>query len=157
MPDTMWNHLFLTNSKFIIIYEMPLKKLTSFNLCYFVIISTHPTCSNTVNYPGTKLVGVAFKLKKRMKNSPLYAHVLYKTLNLVILCRCFTEDSNLKRLWRAIVLHHCRCHRHCLSSPKMNLRQVTNLCSRYNVKLDGLPISNTAQVLFRIVLCDGSL
>lgn len=38
-----------------------------------------------------------------------------------------------------------------------NSWQVTHLCSRYNIKLHGLPISNTAQVLFRIVLLDGSL
>ena len=42
--------------------------------------------------PGTKLVGVAFKLRKRMKNSPSCTPVLYKTLNFAISrCSCFAE------------------------------------------------------------------
>ena len=44
-------------------------------------------------YPGTKLVGEAFELRKRMKNSPSCAHVLHKTLNLVISPCCFAEDG----------------------------------------------------------------
>ena len=63
-----------------------LENITSFHLCFFAVISTHPTCTKTANYPGTKL-GVAFKLRKRRKNSPSYAHVFHKTLNLVI-SRC---------------------------------------------------------------------
>ena len=43
---------------------------------------------NLSNYPGTKLVGVAFKLRKRMKNSQLSAHILHRTLNLVISYCC---------------------------------------------------------------------
>lgn len=31
-------------------------------------------------YSGTKLVGVALELKKRIKNSPLCSHILHKTL-----------------------------------------------------------------------------
>ena len=36
------------------------------------------------NYPVTKQVERAFKLKQRIKNLPSCAHVLHKTLNLVI-------------------------------------------------------------------------
>ena len=42
---------------------------TLFHLCCLAIILTHSTCTQTTNYPGTKLVGVPFKLRKRMKNS----------------------------------------------------------------------------------------
>ena len=51
--------------------------------------------------------GVAFELKKRMKNSLSCAHVLHKTLNVVILRCCFAEEvdkmyQNLKCKCRAI-------------------------------------------------------
>ena len=39
---------------------------------------------NQRNYPGTKSEGVAYKLRKKMKNSPSCVHVLHKTLNVVI-------------------------------------------------------------------------
>ena len=45
------------------------------------------------NYPGTKLVGVAYKLRKKMKNSPSCVHVLHKTLNVVISRCCFAGDD----------------------------------------------------------------
>ena len=45
-------------------------------------------------YPlGTKLVGVAFRLRKEMKNLPSCARVLHRTLNLVISRCCFAEDG----------------------------------------------------------------
>ena len=44
-------------------------------------------------YPGTKLVGVAYKLRKKMKNSLSSVDVLHKTLNLVISRCCFAEDG----------------------------------------------------------------
>ena len=50
---------------------------------YFIfVLQTQST--KTVNYPGTKLVEVAFKLRKRMRNSPSCVHVLHNTLDLVI-------------------------------------------------------------------------
>ena len=63
------------------------------------------------NYLGTKLVGVAYKLRKKMKNSPLSVHVLRKTLNVVISRCCFAEDGkemyqNVKRMYRMIVFSH---------------------------------------------------
>ena len=63
------------------------------------------------NYPGTKLVGLAYKLRKKMKNSPSCVHVLHKTLNVVISRCCFAEDGkemyqNVKRTCRAIVFAH---------------------------------------------------
>ena len=35
---------------------------------------------SVANYPGTKLVGVAYKLRKKIKNSPSCVHILHKTL-----------------------------------------------------------------------------
>ena len=63
------------------------------------------------NYPGTKLVGVAYKLRKKMKNSPSFVDVLDKTLNLVVSGCCFAEDGkemyqNVKRTCRPIVFAH---------------------------------------------------
>ena len=63
------------------------------------------------NYPGTKLVGVAYKLRKKTKHSPSCVHVLHKTLNLVISRCCFAEDGkemyqNVKRTCRAIGFAH---------------------------------------------------
>ena len=63
-----------------------LKNITSFYLHYFAVISAHPAFTKTAIFPGTKLLGVAFELRKRMKNSPSCAHVLHKTLNLVFSC-----------------------------------------------------------------------
>ena len=62
------------------------------------------------NYPGTKLVGVAYKLRMKMKNSLSCVHVLHKTLNVVI-SRCFAEDGkemyqNVKRTCRVVVFVH---------------------------------------------------
>ena len=69
------------------------------------------SCSQTTNYPGTKLVGVPFKLRKRMKNSLSCVHVLLKTLNFVVSRCCFAEDDkemhqNVKRTCRGIVFAH---------------------------------------------------
>ena len=67
------------------------------------------------NDPGTKLVGVAYKLRNKMKNSPSSVDVLHKTLNVVISRCCFVEDGkemyqNVKRTCRAIVFaHHTYC------------------------------------------------
>ena len=63
------------------------------------------------NYPGNKLVGAAYKLRKEMKNSPSCVHVLHKTFNVVISRCCFAEDSkemyrSVKRTCRAIVFAH---------------------------------------------------
>ena len=74
-------------------------------------ISTHSTFTKMVNFPGTKLVGVAYKLRKKMKNSPWCVHVLHKTLNVVISRCCFAEDGkemyqNVKRTRRAVVFAH---------------------------------------------------
>ena len=77
------------------------ENITLFHLCYFAIISTRSTSTEVV---------VAFKLRKKMKNSPSSVNVLHKTLNVVI-SRCFAEDSeemyqNVKRTCRVIVFAH---------------------------------------------------
>ena len=46
------------------------ENITLFHVCYVAIISTRLTSPETENYAGTKLVGVAFSLRKRMKHSP---------------------------------------------------------------------------------------
>ena len=54
-----------------------LKKIILFLLCYFAIISTRSTCSKTANYPQTKLVGVAFKLREKKANPRIWSfHVI---------------------------------------------------------------------------------
>ena len=63
------------------------------------------------NYPETKLVGVAYELRNKMKNSLSCVHVLHKTLNVVISRCCFAEDGkemyqNVKRTCRTIVFAH---------------------------------------------------
>ena len=83
------------------------------------------------NYPGTKLVGVGYKLRKKMKNSPSCVHILHKTSIVVISRCCFAEDgkemyqnvhARAERLFlliKPIFLRRCRCRRRrrCLSSP----------------------------------------
>ena len=77
------------------------------------------------NYPGTKSAGATFELRKRMKNSSSIAHVLHKTLNLVITCCCFAEDGkemyqNLKRTCRAIVFPH---YTYCFEALSLRYRR----------------------------------
>ena len=91
--------------------KMSFERITLFtfsDMCNFAIISTCSTSTETANYMGTKLVGVPFKMRNRMKNSLLCVHILHKTLNLVISCCCFTENGkelyqNLKQMCRMIV------------------------------------------------------
>ena len=40
------------------------ENISLFHLCYFAIISTRSTLTKMANYPGTKLVGVTYKLRK---------------------------------------------------------------------------------------------
>ena len=47
------------------------------------------------NYPVTQQVGTAFKLRETMKNSLSGAHVLHKTLNLVISPKFITQVRGL--------------------------------------------------------------
>ena len=87
------------------------ENMSLFHLCYFAIISTRSTFTKMANYPGTKLVVLVYKLRKKMKNSPSCVHVLHETLNAVISRCCFAEDGkemyqNVKRKCRAIVFAH---------------------------------------------------
>ena len=45
-----------------------LESISSRYLRYFAIIQIRSTCTMWVNYPGTKLVEMAFKIRKRIKN-----------------------------------------------------------------------------------------
>ena len=56
------------------------------------ITLTRLTSTGTANYPGSKLLGVALKLRNLNEISPC-VHVLNKTLNLVISIWCFAEDG----------------------------------------------------------------
>ena len=47
------------------------ENISSCYLRYIALIETCSTCTKWANYSGTKLVGMAFKLRKIMKNSPL--------------------------------------------------------------------------------------
>ena len=64
-----------------------LPNIISRYLYCFAIIPIRPTCTMWPNYPATEQVRTAVKLRQRMKNTPSCAHVLHKTLNLVI-SRC---------------------------------------------------------------------
>ena len=83
-----------------------LKIYLYFILCYFAIISTRSTFTKMANYPGTKLVGVAYKLRKKMKNA---------------------RAERLFLLFKPIVLRRCRCRRRhrCLSSLVFSERACT--------------------------------
>ena len=88
-----------------------LENVTSRNFYYFAIIPIRSPCTMWAKYPGTNFMGTAFKWGKKMKNSPSCAHVLQKTLNLVISRCCFADDGkemykNIKRTCRAIVFAH---------------------------------------------------
>ena len=87
------------------------EKIPLFHLCYLANILTPSTSTETANYPGTKLVEVAYKLRNKMTNSPSWALALQKTKNFVISRCCFAEDSkemyqNVKRPCRAIIFAH---------------------------------------------------
>ena len=96
----------------------------------FVLLRDYFKSLNFCGKNGELSSRVAYKLRKKMKNSPSRVHVLHKTLNGVISRCCFAEDGkemyqNVKRTFRAmyllikpIVLRRCRCHcrRRCLSS-----------------------------------------
>ena len=47
------------------------ENISLFHLWYFAIISTRSTFTKMANYPGTKLIGVAYKLRKKMRDEPL--------------------------------------------------------------------------------------
>ena len=62
-----------------------------------------------MNYPGTKLVGVAYKLRKKMKSSPSCVHVLHKTLRTVptIVTAhtfCASRDTRVSYGWCLLIL-----------------------------------------------------
>ena len=88
------------------------------------------------NYLGTKLVGVAYKLRKGMKNS--------QNLNVVILRCCFAEDGkemyqNVKRMCRAIVFAHLTYCFAALSLPSpSSLLKLPN--NRINVLFSKFPV-----------------
>ena len=85
-----------------------LENITSFHLCYFAIyISTPQTCTKTTNYPGTKLVGESFELRKRMKNSPSCVHVLHRTLNFVISRCCLQRTQRNEPKFKTHVQGDC--------------------------------------------------
>ena len=112
------------------------------HLCYFAIISICSTFTETANYPGTKLLGVAFKLRKRMENSPPCVHVLHIwSFHFFVLQRT-AKKCKFKRTCRAfsmlikpLVLGRCHCCRCCLSSLLSNW---TYLCPRIMCSKEGL-------------------
>ena len=86
---------------------------------------------------------MAYKLRKKTKDSPSYAHVLHKTLNVVVISRCcFAEDGKEmyqnvnacdKRLFlliKPIVFRRCRCR-----DPRSCLSSVMTFWKRRNVVL----------------------
>ena len=122
------------------------ENISLFHLCYFAIISTRSTLTKMANYPGTKLVRVAYKLRKKMKNLSSCVHVLHKTLmwsfHVVVLQRTAKKctkmwNARAERLFlliKPIVLRHCRCRRRrrCLRSP-LNTRKTCAEANSVNV------------------------
>ena len=119
------------------------EKISLFHMRYFAIISTRSTFTKMANYQATKLVGVAFKLRKKIKNSPSCVHVLHKTLycmwslHVVVLQRtakCKTHvQSDCVCSLKPIVLRRCRCRcrRRC---PEVQLlRSGSGMNPRYSV------------------------
>ena len=107
-------------------------------MCYLEVISTRSTFTETAYNPGTKLVGVAFKLRKRMKNSPSVVDSRFpQNLEFSHFTFLFSEDGkeiyqHLKRTCRAIVFPH---QTYCfaalsLPSPSLLLKFPTNLSAR---------------------------
>ena len=104
---------------------------------YFAINSTRPTFTKVANYPGTKLAGVAYKLRKKMKTFTAVRSRSPKILE----CGHFTllfwrgrqrnvpKSERLFLLIKPIVLRRCRCRhrRPCLSSLKSTHRLTNNL------------------------------
>ena len=72
-----------------------LENISSRYLYYFAIIPIRSTRIMWPNYPVTELVGMALKLKRRMKNLLPCAHVVHKTLNLVT-SRCYLAEYGEK-------------------------------------------------------------
>ena len=52
--------------------------------------------TETANNPRTEFLGVAFKLRKKLKDSPSYIDVLHKTLNFVIVLQSKAEKYGSK-------------------------------------------------------------
>ena len=129
---------------------------------YFAIIPIRSTCRMWVKYPGTKLIGTTFRYRRIMKNSPSCAHVLRKTLNLVISRRCFGDDGkemyqNKKCTCRAIILlikpivlwrSRCRCLMFCRGRrrnvPKFitHVQRIVLLTKSYCLMTFPLPSSS---------------
>ena len=61
-----------------------------------------------LKYPRTELVGTAFKLRQRIRNSLSCAHILHTTLNLVIPC-CFLA-ATAKKFTKICNAREGRCY-----------------------------------------------
>ena len=85
-------------------------------VCYLEIIWTHLTCTKTANYLGTKLVGLAFKLRKKNKN-------IYR-LNL-----CLSSPQNLE--FGHFTLMFCSGHQR--NVPKFNTNVQSDCFSSLNL------------------------
>ena len=107
-------------------------------------ITTRSTFTESANYPGTKLVGVMFNLRKRVKNLPPCVHLLRKTLNLVISRCCFVEDGkemyqNLKRTAGRLFLLIKASDTRFYTPIAVNLIASQNSCDKIP-QLDGLTL-----------------
>ena len=94
-----------------------LENITSFFCAYSRLSQLVQIEKKKANYPGTKFVGVAFELRKRMTNSPSCAHVLNKTLNLVI-------SQCLQRTQRNVPKCKTHVQRDCFSSLNLLLCSI---------------------------------
>ena len=117
------------------------------------------------NYPRTKLIGVAYKSRRKMKNSSPCVHVLHKTLNVVISRCCFAEDDkemyhSVKRTCRAFVFPckpivlwrgRCRRRRRCINSLKIINRQRFQ-CLSPDLLLSKIVVTSKTVTMFPTIL-----
>ena len=101
------------------------ENMTLFHLCYLAIIESRSTFRETTNYPGTRLVRVAFNetftvVCSRSPQNLEFSHLLFcrgrqRAKKCTKIQNAHTEW--LFRLIIPIVLRRCRCHRDSVSDP----------------------------------------
>ena len=87
----------------------------------------------TANYRATKLVGMAFRSRNKMKKSPSYVHVHHETLNLIVSHR-FAEDGKETDVpkFETLVQSDCFC--------SLNLFAALSLPSQSSLLTLGLQV-----------------
>ena len=113
--------------------KTPPENITSFHLS-FAIISTHLTCRKRAKYPGTKLVGVVFVLRKSQNEKFTRVCSRSKTLKFRYFTLLFCEErKNLEEpfknleisLFHVVVLR--RTEKKCTKIYNSGVRRFSSL------------------------------